>query len=188
MGFFLDPEPLFRLGLLAGDALADFIHQNFAAPARDAVESRLAELPHNFGDGQSETLAEEHDFGGRKAVDVNRVMPLDVAHQLEVPLERNVRIVPALEQNLNAADRLALVDLGADLLEAEDVAFAVLGPSIECAELAVGDADVGVVDVPIDDVGDHPLRVMPPPLGVGELPQLEERGPLIELQIVFELA
>ena len=51
-------------------------------------------------------------------------MPLDVAHQVEVPLERDVRVVPALEEDLHAADRLALVDLGADLLEAQHVAFA----------------------------------------------------------------
>ena len=59
-------------------------------------------------------------------MDVDRVMLLDVAHQLEVPLERDVGVVPALEQDLHAADRLALVDLGADLLEAEHVAFLVL--------------------------------------------------------------
>ena len=121
-------------------------------------------------------------------MDVNRVIPLDVAHQLEVPLERNVRIVAALEQNLDAANGLTLVDLGADLLEAQDVAFVVLGPAIECAELAVGDADIGVIDIPIDDVGDHPLRVMPPPFRVGKLPQLEQGSPLIELEIVSELA
>ena len=116
------------------------------------------------------------------------MMLLDVAHQLEIPLERDVGVVSALQQDLHAADRLALVDLGADLLEAEHVAFAVLGPAIERAELAVGDADVGVVDVPVDDVGDHVLRMLPPPLGVGELAQLQQRGPLVELEIVLEFA
>src|SRR3954468_1120598 len=188
MSFFLNPEPLFGLRLLPGNAPPHFIHQNFATPTRDAVEPSVPELPDHVGNGQSETLAEEHDLGGRETVDVNRVMPLDVAHQLEIPLERNVRIVPALEQNLDAADRFALVDLGADLLEAQDIAFAVLGPAVERAELAVGDADIGVVDVPIDDVGNHLLGVVPPPLGIGELPQLEERCPLIELEIVSELA
>jgi hypothetical protein len=90
--------------------------------------------------------------------------------------------VPALQQNLHAPDRLALVDLGADLLEAEDVPLGVLGPAVEGAELTVGDADVGVVDVPVDDVGDDALRVLPPPLGVGELAELEQGGPLVELE------
>ena len=95
--------------------------------------------------------------------------------------------MPTLKQDLHAADRLALVDLGTDLLEAEHVAVLVLGATIECAELAIGDADVGVVDVPVDDVGDHPLRVAPPALGVGQLPKLEERRLLVELEQGSEL-
>ena len=53
-------------------------------------------------------------------MDVNRMIALDIAHQLEIPLEGDVGIVAALEQDLNAPDRLALVDLGADLLEAPE--------------------------------------------------------------------
>jgi len=58
----------------------------------------------------------------------------------------------------------------------------VLGPAVEGAELTVGDADVGVIDVPVDDVGDDALRVLPPALGVGELAELEEGGSLVEFQ------
>src|ERR671910_2018859 len=114
-------------------------------------------------------------------------MLLDIAHQLEVPLERNVGIVAPLKQNLDASDGLALVDLGADLLEAEYVALVVLGPAVEGAELTIRHAHVGVVDVSIDDVGDHVLRVVPPPLGIRQLPQLQERRSLIELEIASEL-
>jgi len=46
--------------------------------------------------------------------------------------------------------------------------------------------DVGVVDVPVDDVGDDVLRMLPPPLSVGELSQLQERGALVELEIFRE--
>ena len=49
-----------------------------------------------------------------------------------------------------------------------------LRPAVEGAEPAVGDADVGVVDVPVDDVGDDVLRVVPPPLGVRQPAQLEQ--------------
>ena len=82
------------------------------------------------------------------------MVALDVAHQVEVPLERDVRVVPALDQDLHAAERLRLVDLRADLLERERVALAVLRPPVERAEAAVGDADVRVVDVAVDDVRD----------------------------------
>ena len=150
----LHAEPLFGLRLLLGDPLADLVHQDLAAAARNAVEPRRVQLADHVGHRQPEPLAEEDDLGRREAMDVDRVIALDVAHQVEIPLERDVRVVPALEQDLDAADRLALVDLGADLLEAQHVALRVLGPAVERAELAVGDADVGVVDVPVDDVGD----------------------------------
>jgi hypothetical protein len=48
-----------------------------------------------------------------------------------------------------------------------------LRTAVERAELAIGDADVGVIDIPVDDVSDHVLRVLPPPLGVGQLAQLQ---------------
>ena len=83
---------------------------------------------------------------------------LDVAQQVEIPLERDVRVVPALHQDLDAAERLGLVDLRADLLVRQRPAFAVLRPAIERAEAAVGDADVRVVDVAVDDVGDDAAR------------------------------
>ena len=119
-------------------------------------------------------------------MDMDWMMPFDVAHQLEVPLEGDVRVVSSLEEDLDPADRLALVDLGADLLEAQDVPFGVPGPAVERAELAIGDADVGVVDVPVDDVGDDVFRVLPLALGVREAAQLEQGGPLVEFEEVLE--
>ena len=116
------------------------------------------------------------------------MMLLDVAHQLQVPVERNVRIVPALQQDLHAAERLALVDLRADLLEREHVAAGVLGPAVEGAERAVGDADVGVVDVPIDDVRDGFVGMVAIPLRVGERAQLQQRRLVVQLEVVLELA
>jgi hypothetical protein len=44
-------------------------------------------------------------------VDVDRVVPLDVAQQLQIPLERDVRVVAALDEDLHPAERLRLVDL-----------------------------------------------------------------------------
>ena len=106
----------------------------------------------------AEQLREEVHFARAEAVDVDRVVALDVAQQVEIPLERDVRIVPALHEDLHAAQRLRLVDLRADLLERERVPFAVLRPPVERAEAAVGDADVRVVDVAVDDVRDDVAR------------------------------
>src|SRR5690606_37778222 len=117
MGFFLDAEPLVGLSLLLRDPLPDRVDEDLAAAARDAVEARLLELADDLGDLEPEPLAEENDLRRREPVDVDRMMALDVAHQLEIPLERDVRVVAALEKDLDPAERLTLVDLLTDLLE-----------------------------------------------------------------------
>src|SRR5438445_1666731 len=114
-------------------------------------------------------------------------MSLDVPHQIEVPLERDVGIVPTLHQDLHPAERLELLDLAADLLERQYVALGVLGPPVERAELAVGDADVRVVDVPVDDVRDGVLGVQPPPRLVRERAQLESLGATVHTYLRLTL-
>ena len=72
MGFLLHAEPLLGLRLLLGHAFAHRVHEDLATAARDRVEPGLAQLPHHLGDRQPESLGEEHHFGWREAVDVNR--------------------------------------------------------------------------------------------------------------------
>src|SRR5437764_14757335 len=110
-------------------------------------------------------------------MDVDGVVLLDVAQQVEIPGERDVGVVPALDENLYAAERLELVDLAADLFEREDVALGVLGAAAERAELAVGDAHVRVTDVAVDDVADHVFGMQPPARLVRESAQLEQPPP-----------
>ena len=71
---------------------------------------------------------------------------------------RQVRIVPALQQQLSAAEPNRLLDLRVDLVEAERVALARSDRPVERAELAARDADVRVVHVAVDDVGDRAFR------------------------------
>ena len=64
------------------------------------------------------------DFrGGERVQPERRIALLDRAEEILVPLERQIRIVAALQQQLPAAERERLVDLPEDFLEAEDVAF-----------------------------------------------------------------
>jgi len=93
-------------------------------------------------------------------VNVDRVIAFDVTHQVEIPFEGNVWIVAALDQNLDAAERLQLLDFGTDLLKRKSVAFVVLWPPGECAKPAVSYTYVGVVDVPVDNVSDSIPRML----------------------------
>ena len=72
--------------------------------------------------------------------------------------QRHVRVVAALQQQLAAAERDRLFDLPEDLVEPERVALRRSDGPIERAELAARDADVRVVDVAVDDVGDDAVR------------------------------
>ena len=97
--------------------------------------------------------------GGDSACSWNvGIARLDRAEQILVPLERQIGVVAALQQQLAAAERDRLVDLAEDLLEPEHVAFGRADRTVERAEVAARHADVRVVDVAVDDVGDDPAR------------------------------
>ena len=111
-----------------------------------------------------------------------RVSLLDRAKQVLVPLERQVRIVPSLEEQLSTAKRDRFVDLAKDLFEAQHVPFGRSHGPIERAEVAARDAHVRVVDVAIDDVGDDPVGVLPGADLVGEPPEQERRRAKVQLE------
>jgi len=125
------------------------------SPPPPGIESRPAAISSRMTSsiGMPNRPAKKSTSDGEKAVDVNRVVTLDVAQQIENTTRTDVGVVSALHQNLHAADRFELVDLPADF--SNDSRYPrMLGAAIERAELAVGDADVGVVDVSVDDVRD----------------------------------
>src|SRR6476661_6364795 len=87
-------------------------------------------------------------------VDVDvRIFFADVVQEIDVPLEWQFRMMPALHQDLYSASSSELVQLLIKLLEAQHVMIFVAFGSIERAELAVNIANVRVIDVAIDDVG-----------------------------------
>ncbi len=64
----------------------------------------------------------------------------------------------ALHQNAGAAQIDRLLDLVEDRFLRKDVAFLVPHRTVERAEAAVLGAEVRVVDIAVDDVGDHAVR------------------------------
>src|SRR4051812_33395345 len=77
---------------------------------------------------------------------------LDGGESFLVPVNPEIGRVPALQHDLGGPERLRLAAAAQDLLERVGPALGVLGSPVEGTELAGGDADVGVVDVAIDDV------------------------------------
>src|SRR5260221_14379309 len=110
-----------------------------------------------------------NDFRRRQRMELERrVSSLDRPEEIFIPLERKIRVVASLQQELDAADGDRLLDLREQLVEAEHVPFRGPDRPIKRAEVALCDTDIRVVDVAIDDVGDDRLRMLAGAHFVGE--------------------
>ena len=164
-------DPILGAALEAGDAMADFVVEDFGAAAGDGVEAGVAEA----GDGGAEVelgvLGDGENFGGGEAVqpDVREAL-LDAGEEVFEPVDLEVGVDAALHEDAGAAHLDGLADLVVDGVEVEDVAFGgelALERPIEGAEGAVLGAEVGVVDVAVDDVADHAFGMKAAADGVG---------------------
>ncbi len=83
---------------------------------------------------------------------------LDGAQQVLIPLDAQLRMQAALHQDARAAQVDGLLNLFEDDFLRMDVAFGVAHGPVEGAEAAIFGAEIGVVDVAVDDVADHAFR------------------------------
>src|SRR5215813_13079137 len=148
-------QPLIAVNFQRRNFLSHPIHQNFSAPAWNRSESGLFEFRDHFAQGHPEGLREMLKLGRTESmnVDVWIFFP-DVTQQIEIPLERQFRMMPPLHQDLNTTNGRKFVQFLIDLLEREHVMIFIFLRSIKRAELAVNIANVRVIDVSIDDVSD----------------------------------
>ena len=88
---------------------------------------------------------------------------LDATEELLEPVDLQVGVQPTLHQNAGTAIFHGFADLVVDGVEVEDVSLGghlALERTVEGAESAVLGAEIRVVDVAVDDVGDHALGVL----------------------------
>ena len=81
---------------------------------------------------------------------------------------------PALKEDLFSPKRQGLIDLLSELVFGQNVAVLRGQVPVEGAKRALSGADVRVVDIAVDDVGDEALRVQAPAHRVGEFAQGQE--------------
>ncbi len=94
----------------------------------------------------------------------------DSAQHFLVPVDLEIGMQAALHQHSGAPELDGLADFFVDGVELEDVTFFRRGAfqrAIEGAEGAVFGAEVGVVDVAVDDVGDRAFGMQLAPHRVG---------------------
>src|SRR4051812_14135350 len=102
---------------------------------------------------------------------VDPVARLDRTKQVLVVVDAEIRVVAALHQETGAAERERLFDfLEDDRLRQEVALSRVAGTAVEGTEVAVRVANVGVVEIAVDDERD--------PVGIGPaIPDLVGRTP-----------
>jgi hypothetical protein len=116
-------------------------------------------------------------------MDMQRREPvLDRLQQLEVPGQRQIRVHAALHEDLRAADLDDLPDLLEQLRGGQRVGVSLVPVAAKGAERAPRRADVGVVDVAVDNVGPNRLPVQVPAAGVGPSAELMKRHLAVEAQ------
>ena len=102
------------------------------------------------------------NFRRAEAVDIHlRETTFDVAEHFLVPIELEIWVQPALQQNLFAANVDGLLNFFEQHFSLQHITLRRLGRAIESAEVAHRRADVRVVDVPIDVVGAVGLGMHP---------------------------
>src|SRR5579872_2330437 len=88
---------------------------------------------------------------------------LDRREQILIPLDLEVRVQAALHQYARPAQVERFLNFTEDGFVRENVALGVAHWPIEGAEAAIFGAEIGVVDVAVDDVADHAFGMDPAP-------------------------
>ncbi len=149
-----DAEPLIRGRLLGRDVRADAVDEYLGTAAWKRVQPGVSQALEHGRHWEPRQPGQVPDLRRAESVHVDGISRLELAKHPFVPLERQVRVHAALQQDRRTLERDGLLDLRVELVGREDVRVGVVGVAIERAEAAAGDAHVGVVDVAVDDEGD----------------------------------
>ena len=135
--------------------MAQLVVEHLGRGAGQRVEAGVAQLDEEVADRLPAQLGAVLHLLGREGVQMQRGRgPLDGAHQLDVEAAVETGRQARLDAHLGGADVARLDGAADDLLDVEEVAFVAALGARERAEAAGLDADVGEVDVAVDDVGD----------------------------------
>jgi hypothetical protein len=138
-----------------GVPLAEVLGENLAAAAGDPVDTRVAQPGRSVGVTEPGPVGKEDELRNRQRVELDPVAVAlaDSAEQVGVVVERELRIEASVETDEVAAGLDQLVDLREHVFPGEDVAAVLVRKHVEGAVVALGDADVRVVDDPHHHVG-----------------------------------
>src|SRR5882672_3446359 len=112
-----------------------------------------------------------YEFARAEAMDVDHgKAALDMRKKVQIPLHGKLGMMAPLHENLRPTERDRFLDFAVDFLMGNHVGVLVSFHAIEGAEFAINVANVGVIDVAINDVSDDFVSAAVVSLGLGELP------------------
>ena len=147
--------------------MAHGVIQDLRPAARNGIEPRSHQPPDGLAQVEAADLRDIGDFRSGEAVQVDGKTLLDAAEKVLVPLDLEVGVQAALHQHAGPAQVERLLDFFEDLLLGQHVPFRVPHGAVERAEAAIFGAEVGVVDIAVDDVRDDALGMPLAADGIG---------------------
>src|ERR1700730_7216187 len=107
------------------------------------------------------------------------------SQQIFIPFDAKVRMQSALHQDTGAAERNCFIDFCANLVQSADVSVRCARPSVEGTEGTNNVADIRVIDVAINDVGNNISWVLSlaylvsGSANAGDIVRFKERGAVL---------
>ena len=167
-------QPFVSSAFFRTDFVADAVSQNFGTAAGNRIEPGIAQAHQHLAQRHAVNFREPVDFGRRKAVDVDAVVRFNPVEELFVPAQFEFRVQAALHENEFSAQVKRLLNLLSELFAFHDIRVRIAAVAVECAKIAIDVAPIGVVNVPVNDVGDVAFGMLALACHIGGVPQSEE--------------
>src|SRR5688572_22307820 len=174
VSFAVNHKPFFAAALQGTDVVSHFVIQNFAAAARHGVQTCRFQPLEGLSDCQFGNPRDIQNLGWREAMAVNRVTRLNSRQEILVIIDLQIRMNAALHQDTGATESDRFFDLFVDHMIRKNVSLRVALYPVERTERAKLLADIGVVDVAIDDIADDIIRMPADSDAVSRFSQIEQ--------------
>ena len=147
-------SPLCRGQLVAREDKTDFVVKNFCGGTGQGIEAIIAQHGEVVGQRHARKLNSVDNFHGREGVNVHpRYRFLHRAQDVPIMKRRQLTRQASLNANFGGANLPGVDGFLCDLIEVQEIRVGVARPPAEGAKFASHEADVGEIDVAIDDVG-----------------------------------
>ena len=114
-------------------------------------------------------------------MDMDRESALDETQHILVELKAKVGMMTSLHENLGPSKAQRFLDLPGQLFSCQDVSLGMAGGPIKGTKAATADAQIRIIDVPVDYIADDSFRMFP------ETDLLSQPRKLIEISLPVEL-